>query len=154
MAQVGRGERAVTPTLAGRWQTRLALALLVGVPLTLLWSLAFGVLSSASPAKLFVLLGYATALGLLFDPLWIALQNLRWDRDWPLAFQFLGGCLEGSVLFALFSRGWLPGAPWMAGDATRFGLHYGSVLVGMLLVLLGPMRVLFPTWRFRGGRVL
>ena len=138
----------MTPTLVGRWQTRLFLQLFVGGPLTAFWTLLFG------GPKLALLLAYVTALGLALDALYIALQSLRWDRDWPLAFQLAGGCAEGALLFALFRAHALPGAPWGPGDTARFVAHYGSVFAVSSCVLFGPMRVLFPRWRFRGGRVV
>ncbi len=147
----------MTPTLLGRWQTRVFLMLALGVPITLFYMLAFGAFAAGPDAegffKLPLLLVYVNALGFAFDALWIFLQSFRWDRDWPLAFQLFSGITEGAFAFALFASGLLPGAPFADGDALRYALHYGGVFLSSYAFLFGPMRVLFPRWRFRGGRV-
>jgi hypothetical protein len=35
-----------------------------------------------------------------------------------------------------------------------FALHYWSVWLGVFLMTQGPMRIIFPRWRFSGGRWL
>lgn len=147
----------MTPTLLGRWQTRIFLLFALGVPITAFYMLVFGAFAMGPSGegffKLPLLLLYVNALGLFFDALWIFLQSFRWDRDWPLAFQLGSGVIEGATAFALFASGVLPGAPFESGDSVRYLLHYGTVFLSSYAFLFGPMRVLFPRWRFRGGRV-
>lgn len=154
---MGHGGKPVTPTLFGRIQTRIFLALFLGLPITVFYMLAFGAFSAGPGAedffKLLLLLAYVNALGCLFDTLWIFLQSFRWDRDWPLAFQFGSGLVEGLAAFALFALDALPGVDYSDGDALRFALHYGTVFLCSFAFLIGPMRVVAPRWRFRGGRV-
>ena len=147
----------MTPTLIGRWQTRVFLMLVLGGPLTLLFMLVFGAFNASDSAGVFklpLLLAYVIAIGFVWDWLWIYLQGWRWDRDWPLAFQFASGVVEGFAIFGLFAAGVLPGITFADGDAVRFSLHYGTIFWVTYWFMLGPMRVVFPRWRFRGGRIV
>jgi hypothetical protein len=146
---LGAGHRAMTPTLMGRWQSRVVLMLALGAVPTAVYMAAFG-----DTAKLPLVLAYAIGLGLVWDVLYIAIQSLRWDRDWPYAFQFASGVFEGCVLLALFAAGLLPGLKYEDGDAPVFVVHYGTVFLLTFAFLFGPMRVFFPKWRFRGGRLV
>jgi hypothetical protein len=152
---MGARGAAVTPTLSGRWQTRIFLAVVLGVPITALYMLAYGSfdLPPEDPAtwKLPLLLATVTSLGLAWDVLYIFLQSLRWDRDWPLAFQWLSGAVEGGVVLALFQADVIPGVTYADGDWWRFGLHYTTIWWTSWVALFGPLRVFFPRWRFRGG---
>ncbi len=143
----------MTPTMRGRWFTRLFLTGVIGVPVTLFYMLMFGAFSAdgAGVAKMPLLVVWMTVLGLALDPAYYALQTLRWDRDWPMAFHIAAGLLEGILTFTLFALGALPGADCVEGDGGRFIVHYGSMFLLMVAMLWGPMRVLFPKWRFRGG---
>jgi hypothetical protein len=159
MAEMGEGRKTMTPTLSGRWQTRLVLMWTVGLVVTLLLMLVL-ILSGTLPAnplnlgfwKLIVLLFYVTLVGLVLDPLYIFIQGFHWDRDWPLAYQFLAGLAEGIIVLVLFASGLLPGAPYGPSDGWIFALHYLLVWQITFWWLFGPMRVVFPRWRFRGGQ--
>jgi hypothetical protein len=148
----------MTPTLPGRWQTRVALLWTIGLALTALYTWLFGLLDAGwrSPAfwSLVILLGYVTLLGLAWDVLYDFLQGFRWDGDWPLAFHFVCGIVEGLLVFALFRLDLLPGLSYHAGDGWRFLVHYGSVFWCTYWWVFGPMRVLVPRWRFRGGELI
>ena len=148
----------MTPTLTGRWQTRVALLLTVGAAITLLYIIGFDAfgepVGDLARWKLPLLLGYVTLLGLVWDGLYVWLQSYRWDRDWPLAYQLFAGLAEGVLVFVLFYGDLLPGISHGPGDGWRFALHYGTVFVTIYLCVLGPMRVMFPRWRFDGGKIL
>lgn len=148
----------MTPTLKGRWQTRLFLLWTAGLVITLFYMLIFGLfgagVSSPNFWKLPALLGYVSLIGLALDLFYIYLQSLRWDNDWPLAFQFAVGIFEGIILFVLFRFNLLPGVTYQDGDWWRFLLHYGSVWWVTYWALFGPMRVLSIRWRFFGGELL
>lgn len=137
----------MTPTRAGRWQTRLFLLGTVGVFATALFGLLFG--DFATP---FALLGYVLAAGLAWDALYDFLQSFRWDRDWPPAFQVAAGVAEGAAIWLLVGQAGLPG---VADGLTlgRFVAHYGAVWLLAFLCSQGPMRLLFPRWRFNGGEL-
>ena len=119
----------MTPTLLGRWQTRILLFGTVGV----LISLPFG------PNALGILFA-ALILGLFWDVLYTLMQKFRWDRDWPAALQLAAGIWEGLVLWELFFT-----FSWM---------HYSLVWLGVFTCSQSIMRLMFPRWRFKGGRWL
>ena len=79
--------------------------------------------------------------GLGWDALCTLLQKFRWDRDWPAALQLLAGIWEGVVLWVLypFDFNWE---------------HYSLVWLAVFLASQTIMRILFPRWRFFGGRWL
>ncbi len=144
----------MTPTLKGRWQNRLILGLTVGALVALIFGVRYGDL-----AAVFGVLGYWLLLGLLWDVFYQRLQRRRWDGDWPAIFQLATGALEGAVLFWLISflaaRG-LPTADGLPIVGTglplpRFVLFYVTLWLVTFLTMQGPLRILFPRWRFRGG---
>lgn len=136
----------MTPTLRGRWQTRLVLNLTVGVVLTALWG---GVLREVAPA--FVMLGYMTVLGWVWDVGYNRLQTRRWDHDWPPVLYLVGAGWEMGVLSILMSTLNLPGSAETYGVFPMLG-QYSLIGVVSFLLMFGPLRVLFPRWRFRGGQ--
>ncbi|MDE5116507.1 MAG: hypothetical protein O4860_04405, partial [Trichodesmium sp. St2_bin2_1] len=69
----------MTPTLFGRWQTRLLLLATVGILITIPFS---------EPIY-FSVLAYIAILGLFWDVVYDFLQKFRWDRDWPGVYQLL-----------------------------------------------------------------
>ena len=134
----------MTPTLFGRWQTRLALLATIGLLISLIFTLVFG-----SSAFIYVLL-YVALFGVVWDVIYIALQQLRWDRDWPAVFQVINGLTEGAFLYLVIRIIGLPGVP---SDLSLglFIAQYGLVWLAIFLWVQGPMRALFPFWRFHGG---
>lgn len=134
----------MTPTLLGRWETRLALLATVGLLISLIFALVFG-----SAAFVFVLI-YVALFGLVWDVIYIGLQQFRWDRDWPAAFQVINGVTEGAFLYLVIRVIGLPGVPRDLSLAL-FVAQYGLVWLCVWLLTQGPMRVLFPFWRFHGG---
>lgn len=149
----------MTPTLYGRWQTRFFLLGTLGSALTLLFMALFGVLTHSPQTlgfwKLPILLGYVAVFGLVWDMIYDRLQDYRWDSDWPMAFQFLAGLVEGLFIFALFAADWLPFVAYNpADDWWHFALHYGTIWQVTFWVTFGPLRIFFPRWRFRGGEML
>lgn len=146
----------MTPTLMGRWQTRLFLLGSVGLLITLI----FGFLLKNFVTPL-ALLGYVLLFGFIWDILYNLLQSLRWERDWPPLFLVGGGLLEALLLWGLVKADYLWAKLGLAGlpgvypglTLTQFALHYGTVFTVILLTMLGPMKVIFLQWRFRGGRL-
>ncbi len=138
----------MTPTLVGRWQTRLGMLSTLGVLVSLIFAIAFNDL------VFFVVLFWVFAFGLLWDIVFILLQNLRWDRDWPAVFQIGAGLLEGAALYAGITLLGLPGIDRGSIPPTTFIAHYGLVWLATFAWVQGPMRTLFPFWRFHGGRML
>jgi hypothetical protein len=136
----------VTPTLVGRWQTRLLLLATIG----LLVSVPFAIIAG-SPV-FFVVVGYVALFGLAWDALYSLLQALRWERDWPPAFAVVAGVAEAVLIFVLATTIGLPGLPADL-SAGLFAFHYTVVWLAVFFFAQGPMRALFPWWRFHGGRV-
>jgi len=98
----------MTPTLSGRIQTRIFLALVIGVPWTLLVTpflrqprrpFARRGRQCALPLT-FLALGLMVAIGcVLWEPLYQALQQYRWERDWPVMFALLVVIPEAILLW-------------------------------------------------------
>jgi len=138
----------MTPILLGRWQSRLFLMGIFGSLTTALFGAAINDL--ATP---FIILGYVLIVGLYADIFYDVVQKNRWDHDWPPILHFGSGVLEGAVMWLAIMILPLPGVP----EDMSFGLflaHYSLVWVVLFAVNWGPMKVLFPWWRFRGGRVI
>lgn len=142
---MAQGDRTVTPTLMGRWQTRLATFLTLGLLVSLLFVPFLGI------GALVVIL-YLVVLGLLWDVLWIALQRFRWDRDWPTVFQWGAAIVEGLFFFVLAGLVRLPGLNGQP-PGLAFAIQYLLVFLVIFCWLQGPMRALFPFWRYHGGRI-
>jgi hypothetical protein len=147
----------MTLTLPGRWQTRFFLFLIAGIPVTLVFASRY-----TDFVTHFAILAYLLALGLGWDVLYQRLQRRRWNRDWPAYFQFFGGLLEGALLFWLIQWTRSTGLPTPQGlpgisPALRDGafvVYYFSLWLVVFLGSQGPLRVLFPRWRQRGGRLI
>jgi hypothetical protein len=140
----------MTPTLRGRWQTRLLLLGTVGLVVTLIFGHLIGDLRTP-----LVLLGSVLLLGWGWDVLYHYLQSWRWDRDWPPAFQVAAGVGEGVAVWVLIdaSRSLIGGLPGVAATLTpaQFAAHYATVWFTTFLCTQGPLRVILPRWRYRGG---
>lgn len=137
----------MTPILFGRWQTRLLLFATVGLLVTFI----FGWLYQAY-ITLLVVLGYVLLIGFLWDILYNYIQiTYRWDQDWPPLFQLISGIVEGLLLWIIWP--YLPGVDlYLSLD--HFLIHYSAVWIVIFLSTQGPLRILFPRWRYDGGRWL
>lgn len=138
----------MTPTLIGRWQTRIVVLATLGSLVTAVFAVLYG-----SPL-FFLVLAYVAIFGLAWDIIYSALQLLRWDRDWPAAFQVAAGIVEGALIYALLTVTGLPGIPAGLVPLGIFVSHYGLVWLVTFVWVQGPMRALFPFWRFHGGRIV
>jgi hypothetical protein len=137
----------MTPTLLGRWQTRLLLLGTIGVLLSLLFFLV-----TLNGAFFFVVF-YVALFGMGWDVLYNMLQQWRWDHDWPAAFQVAAGVWEAIVIAVLFKTRLLPGVSQEVPLALFF-VHYSLVWIAVFAASQTAMRVFFPRWRFRGGQWL
>ena len=132
----------MTPTLFGRWQTRLLLFSTIGVLITI----PFG------KAIYFLVLGYIVIFGLFWDIVYDRLQKFRWDRDWPGAYQLLAAIWEAIFFFLISQTIELPLLETSDFKIGNFALHYSLVWLGLYIASQTVMRIFFPRWRFRGGR--
>jgi hypothetical protein len=156
------------PTLLGRWQTRILLFLCVGLPISAVyavwlvgpapagrfmpWLRSLGeIIYDIRPLQVLCLL---LIIGIVLDLLYIGLQQFRWDRDWPFAFQFFFSIVEFFIVLALIRIDVLPFMPasWIAaGDYPYFFLHFGLVLLFSFIGLFGFIQIFMIRWRYKGG---
>jgi len=138
----------VTPTLIGRIQSRIFLVATFGVA----WSILIfpvllitpGVSFGGAFSGVLRALVLVMVLGVLWEFVYHALQQLRWEKDWPSLFSLLLGIPEGILLY-LFVRD-IP--------LLTFVIHFATTWIAIWLAAHGPMRVLLHRWRFHGGRVV
>jgi hypothetical protein len=137
----------MTPTLSGRLQTRLVLLVLLGMPWTMVIApmLPGGVRYGQALAALLVV----AALGVGWELVYHACQQLRWDRDWPSLFALAAGVPEGALAWPVLHQ--LGLAP---SSMRAYVLFFGTTWLLVWLAVQGPIRVLAPRWRHTGGRLL
>ncbi len=140
----------MTPTLFGRWQTRIFLLATIGVIFSLPFYFGFLGGHEGDVSYFFVIL-YVAIFGIIWDILYDYLQKMLWDHDWPGILQLLAGVFEGFFLFLVISLIGLPGIRRYQFDLFIFIKHYSLVWLAIYVSSWIIMRVLFPRWRFRGG---
>lgn len=146
----------MTPTLFGRWQTRILLYVILGLPITLVYSLYLKRWTWPPFWDPFVFLSLILAVGLVLDVLYIQLQKLRWDHDWPFAFQFVVSIAEFGLVWWVMSEGWFDQLLLDGGGRIPFetaAYHFAFVFVPSFLMLLGPLQIFLVRWRFKGGEL-
>lgn len=144
----------MTPTLFGRWQTRLLLLTTVGVLVSL--PFAIGWIGFSANSVYFWILAYVAIFGLGWDVLYDYLQKSRWDRDWPAVYQLFAGIWELVFVFCgikLFNFLPIP-LPKEELSLAAFLLHYSVVWLAVFISSQSLMRIIFLRWRFRGGEWL
>lgn len=141
----------MTPTLFGRIQTRWLLLALVGIPWVLVFSPFLLLFTDASLTTVydlgFVSLLLVGLLGTVWELIYHLLMQLRWEKDWPTLFGLVTALNEFVVLvLVLYALDYNEFVPVL--------LLFFSLWLWIWLVSNGPLRVLLPRWRYRGGRVL
>ncbi|PSB00725.1 hypothetical protein [Merismopedia glauca] len=149
----------MTPTLFGRWQTRLLLLATVGVLITLPFFFQIIGPQFNRPEQAYIyfwILGYVAFFGLIWDVIYHKIQGFRWDSDWPGALQLIAGIWEfvfvvcGTKIF-----GFLPiPLPKEELPPEWLSIHYWSVWIAVYIVSQSIMRIIFIRWRFKGGQWL
>lgn len=142
----------MTPTLFGRWQTRILLLETVGLTVTLFF--CTGILGPGFGLAPFFYLQYILLFGIGWDALYHSLQQWRWDHDWPAVLQWFAALWEWFFFVLLFGilQVRLPGIEDF--NLGWFSLHYSLVWLSVFVISQSLMRLLFPRWRFRGGQWL
>lgn len=148
----------MVPTLSGRIQTRLFLLVFIGIPWTALVSVvgphATGArLSSVFATTYWVLAEVAIVGSLVWEPLYHLVMQFRWEKDWPIMFSLLQGIPEGILAYILLHAVGPAPMPAVVSTAT-FLTQFIPLWFMVWLVSIGPMRVIVPRWRFRGGRIV
>lgn len=148
----------MTPTFWGRIQTRIFLMLIIGVPWTLIVSLFLPRTLSLPVGTVyratFTALAVVLVLGVVvWEPVYHGLQQYRWERDWPSMFALVTVVNEGVVAYFVTNAiGALPDDADI--PVSTFVTHILSTWVLMWLFVIGPIRVILPRYRYRGGRIL
>lgn len=149
----------MTPTLRGRLETRLFLVLVVGGAWT---AAATPVLPRPVMASLpmvyrvtFEALALTAGVGLGWELVYHALQQLRWDKDWPSLLGLATLLNEGALLwFLLHWTGILPGSSFSPTFVSLFVSYFLTTWTAIWLFMQGPLRVVHLRWRFEGARIL
>ena len=147
----------MTPTLAGRLQTRLVLLSSIG----LLWTIAVSPFLP-HPQHMLIRIVYQitlqtsiamTILGIAWEFVYHGLQQLRWDKDWPSMLGLLTGAVEAvPVWLVLHALHLVPGDRGFSSPILPlYATHFGTTWLVVWLVGQGPIRVIQPRWRFEGG---
>ncbi|MGD1872745.1 MAG: hypothetical protein ACFB02_06800 [Mastigocoleus sp.] len=141
----------MTPTLLGRWQTRIFLLATVGVFISI--PFAMGLTGFPGGMSYFSVLFYVALFGLIWDVVYDQIQKSRWDRDWPAAYQLFAGIWELIVILFLVFPLNVPGIG--AGKSVpAIFVHYSVVWISTFIASQSLMRILFVRWRFFGGQWL
>ncbi|MBZ0297000.1 MAG: hypothetical protein K8L99_30855 [Anaerolineae bacterium] len=135
----------MTPTLGGRWQSRIFILGTAGLIVTLLFGAVIG--NYVTPL---LILGVVIVAGFFWDALYTFLQTYRWDQDWPPAYVLFAGIFEGIMAGIIINV--IPGFP--LPTIGQFVVHYSLVWIASYIMQFSIMRVLFPRWRYYGGRVV
>ena len=102
VVEVGKEHRDMTPTLAGRIQTRLVLLATVGIVWTLIIGLFVPRPDGASAGDvyraLFTALLIVAVLGIVWETIYHGLQQYRWEKDWPTILGLVVAIQRGSYL--------------------------------------------------------
>ena len=145
----------MTPTLNGRLQSRIVLVALIGIPLALILGVVLPRPNDDSTLGdmyqvFFTALLIVAVVGLVWELLYHALQQYRWEKDWPTLFGLITGVPEGILTFLLLNAG----IPFDFGDVPlkTFLPMFFIVWVSIWLVANGPLQIFFIRWRYRGGR--
>ncbi len=141
----------MTPTLLGRIQTRLLLLGTVGLVWTLIIS-PFLPAGGADTGEVYTatfraLLIVALVGVVVWEPLYHALQQLRWEKDWPTGIGLVTGLTEGVSTYLILATSMdVPGA--------AFAIHFATTWILVWATIHGPLRIVLLRWRYRGGRIL
>ncbi len=147
----------MTPTLIGRIQTRIFVTLVIGGLWTLIVSPVLPGTGGADLSDIYkitfrVLIAMAV-LGVAWECLYHWLMGYRWEKDWPSFLGFVTAVNEGIVLWLVIKADLVPDVPSELPFRT-FIVHFGTAWIVAWLWLQGPMKVVDPRWRFRGGRII
>lgn len=158
----------MTPTLFGRIQTRIFALVLVGGIWTLLITPFLPVtgglvITEFSGSGLvdvyevtFTVLLAVIVLGVLWELPYHLLQQFRWEKDWPTFFGFVTFVNEGLLVYLLAVTGVLGSNVEVVVDnePQAYVILFLTTWIVVFLFVNGPIRVLTPRYRFRGGRLI
>ena len=139
------------PTLNGRIQTRIFMLATWGVLITL-------VLTPILPGDpdyrtTFLILLAVTVLGVIWELIYHAVMQFRWEKDWPTLLGLVTCVNEGALVWILLKAEAVPGIE----GVPKFSAIFNDFMVIWIVIWLwvnGPMRVPLIRWRFFGGRII
>lgn len=152
---MGKEQDDMTPTLFGRIQTRLFLLATFGLIWTLLIGLVLprpeGATLNDQYKTLLTALLIVGVVGIIWELIYHALQQLRWEKDWPTIFGLFVAVPEGIVAYVLLQNN----IPWDVGGVALNAFLPMFITVWLLVwaIANGPMQIFFIRWRYRGGRL-
>ncbi|WP_340539843.1 hypothetical protein [Nocardioides sp. GXZ039] len=142
------------PTLNGRIQTRLFMLATWGV----FWTLVLTPILPGDPDYriTFVLLGVVAVLGVIWELIYHALMQFRWEKDWPTFFGFITCINEGALIILLLRLDLVPflGVDGSDVDIWAFVILFLVIWMSIWVWTNGPMRIFNVHWRFFGGRIV
>lgn len=145
------------PTLLGRIETRIFALGLIGSIAQLIFSRVLPKTADVSLGTLykitFAILITTIVLGVVWEFIYHALMQFRWEKDWPTLFGFITVANEGAVVWLVIKANWVPGVPKELAFST-FVVDFLIVWMLTFLFVNGPMRVPFVRWRHNGGRLM
>ena len=159
----------MTPTLLGRWQTRILLFVFLALPITFLFTLLVIFVRNESFNQIriepYQIVSLIFLIGLVLDPVYMWIQSFRWDRDWPFAFQFLSMIFEFLIVLGVVWLDFIPplsalrnfifvmpsGLFSSGGNIWDVCIHFSLVFWPSFISLLGFVQVFAIRWRFKGG---
>lgn len=149
----------MTATISGRIQTRLLMLATVA----LLWTLVItpflpipAMMNAGDAYKITIpAIGVVAVVGIGWELVYHALQQFRWDKDWPTLFLLLSGINEGLSSWVVLH--WINRIPGTYGTDNPifklFLIHFVTTWVLVWAVSNVALRVPFLRWRFHGGEV-
>lgn len=147
------------PTLWGRIQTRVLVLGILGGLWTIVLVPFLWLISSGDPTIFdvyrvaFTVLFTVIVLGVAWEFVYHFLQQFRWEKDWPTLFGLLTAINEGIVVWLVIDvTGLLPEE--LRPSPFVFAVQFVTTWLLVWVAVNGPLRVIFPHWRFQGGRFL
>ncbi|MGW6032875.1 hypothetical protein [Gordonia terrae] len=147
------------PTLWGRIQTRVLVLGILGGLWTVVLVPFLWLISSGDPTILdvyrvaFTVLVTVIVLGVFWEFLYHFLQQFRWEKDWPTLFGLLTAINEGILVWVVIDNtGLIPES--LRPSPFVFSVQFVTTWLLVWVAVNGPLRAVFPHWRFQGGRFL
>ena len=144
----------MTPTLAGRIQSRIFLLATFGAAWTGILGLFIPGVEDA-PLRpvyraLFTALLVVAVVGIVWECIYHLLQQYRWEKDWPTMFGLVVAVPEGIVAWIILKNQ----LPWDVGNVP--GITFLTMFISVWLLIWavanGPLQIILLRWRYRGGR--
>ena len=103
---------------------------------------------------LFTAVLVVVVVGVVWELIYHALQQIRWEKDWPTMFGLIVAVPEGIVAYLVLDAGlpWDQRAPDGNFPLPAFVIMFITLWLIIWAFTNGPMQILSLRWRYRGGR--